>query len=406
MSEQKKQVLYISYDGMTDFLGQSQVLPYLAGLSKLGYHFHLISFEKPDRFKKFRGDIQSLCDTHHISWYPLSYTKKPPLLSTLYDVWRMQRLAFKLHQQHAFSIVHCRSYLAALVGLKLKRRHGVKFVFDMRGFWADERVDGGLWNLANPIYNTVYNFFKRKENEFFNQADHIVSLTEEGKKELLSWEKVARKETDVTVIPCCVDTNLFNPEAINPDQKRKLKESLNIANEEFILGYVGSIGTWYMLDEMLAFFKILLTKNMKAKFLFITGEDPLVILGKAKELEIPTEKLVVVSSIHKYVPLHISLFDYSIFFIRPSFSKKASSPTKQGEIMAMGIPLICNSGVGDTDTIVKKYNSGIVLEELSDISFQAVDLHTHSFLPQILREGAINYFSLTKGVELYDEILR
>jgi hypothetical protein len=52
--------------------------------------------------------------------------------------------------------------------------------------------------------------------------------------------------------------------------------------------------------------------------------------------------------------LNISLFDTSIFFIRPTYSKKASSPTKQGEIMAMGIPLICNYGVGDTDEIVKK----------------------------------------------------
>ena len=40
-----KNVLYISYDGMTDPLGQSQVLPYLSGLSKEGYSFHLISFE-------------------------------------------------------------------------------------------------------------------------------------------------------------------------------------------------------------------------------------------------------------------------------------------------------------------------------------------------------------------------
>ena len=38
-------ILYLSYDGMTDPLGQSQVLPYLAGLSKKGFRFHLISFE-------------------------------------------------------------------------------------------------------------------------------------------------------------------------------------------------------------------------------------------------------------------------------------------------------------------------------------------------------------------------
>ena len=49
-----KNVLYISYDGMTDPLGQSQVLPYISGLNKHGITFHLISFEKPARFKQNR----------------------------------------------------------------------------------------------------------------------------------------------------------------------------------------------------------------------------------------------------------------------------------------------------------------------------------------------------------------
>ncbi len=37
MKNKKGHILYISYDGMTDPLGQSQVLPYLKGLAKKGY---------------------------------------------------------------------------------------------------------------------------------------------------------------------------------------------------------------------------------------------------------------------------------------------------------------------------------------------------------------------------------
>jgi hypothetical protein len=86
-------VLYISYDGMTDPLGQSQVLPYLSGLSKEGFKFHLISFEKEEKFKIHREHIQAICDRDGIVWHPLKYTKKPPMLSTLYDVTRMRKLA-------------------------------------------------------------------------------------------------------------------------------------------------------------------------------------------------------------------------------------------------------------------------------------------------------------------------
>ena len=71
-----------------------------------------------------------------------------------------------------------RSYLPALVGLRMKRRLGVPFVFDMRGFWPEERVEGGLWDLSNPLFRTVFGYFKRREAEFLNEAGHIVSLTE------------------------------------------------------------------------------------------------------------------------------------------------------------------------------------------------------------------------------------
>ena len=56
-----RKILYISYDGMTDPLGQSQVLPYLVGLTKKGCQFHLISFEKQERFEKFESTIRQIC---------------------------------------------------------------------------------------------------------------------------------------------------------------------------------------------------------------------------------------------------------------------------------------------------------------------------------------------------------
>ena len=397
----KNRVLYISYDGMTDPLGQSQVLPYLKGLVQKGYNISLISFEKPERYEQLRQQIQAECEEHTIAWYPSVYTKTPPLLSTIKDVRKMRKTALKLHQREPFDIVHCRSYIAALVGLKMKRKFNTKFVFDMRGFWADERVEGGIWNRKHFIFNLAYSFFKKKELQFFKAADHVVSLTESGKNEILSWKSLENKTPDISVIPCCVDDVLFNPESINPHRKRKLKAALGIEEEHQVLGYVGSIGTWYMLDEMLDFFNVQLQKNNKLKFLFVTGESPQHILEKAVERNIPKEALIITSTSHKYVPLHISLFDCSIFFIRPTFSKKASSPTKQGELMAMGVPVICNSGVGDTDAIINKYNAGTVLQNLTDEEYKKIDLDQLNTDSKAIRNGAIDYFGLSKGVEMY-----
>ena len=351
LNGKSKNILYLSYDGMTDPLGQSQVLPYLIGLTKEGFHFHIISFEKHHRFEMHKTHIQKICDENNIIWYPNSYTQKSPLFTTIWDVYRMKKLAIKLHKKFDFHIVHCRSYISALVGLSMKKQFGTKFIFDMRGFWADERIDGGLWDLKSPIFRVVYNYFKKKEISYFKNSDYTISLTQNGKSEIESWEVFKLNPPKIQIIPCCVDLELFNPDTIDEVDKNNLKFQLGLKESDFVLGYVGSIGTWYMLSEMLDCFKVLKQENTNAKFLFVTGEKPEKIIKVVEQKNIKTEDVIITSCLHKDVPLNISLFDSSIFFIRPTYSKKASSPTKQGEIMAMGIPLICNYGVGDREEV-------------------------------------------------------
>ena len=397
-------ILYLSYDGMTDSLGQSQVLPYLKGLTKEGYKFHIISFEKPERFEKFRNDIQAICDENNITWHPLTYTKNPPLLSTIYDVRRMRSLTRSLHKTFDFKIIHCRSYLSAMVGLGMKRSFGTKFLFDMRGFWADERVEGKIWSLKNPVFKIVYNFFKKKEKEYFLNADYIVSLTHAGKKEITSWKGYEHLESRMEVIPCCVDLDKFDSTKITLEQKKEARATFNFSENDRILGYVGSIGTWYMLDEMLQFFKKYQSNYPTAKFLFISGENRSIIVERAKFFEIDENLIYVKSVLHSEVAKFISIFDASVFFIIPTFSKTASSPTKQGELMAMGIPIFCNSGVGDTEWVVNQYHAGNALELEPVMDYSKFDFTLSNFDIEKTKFGAKEFYGLETGVSRYLKI--
>lgn len=396
-SSSLKHVLYLSYDGMTDPLGQSQVLPYLIGLSKKEYVFTLVSFEKQERFEKDKAIIQKICADSNIDWKPQFYTKKPPVLSTLKDIWKMNRLAKKIHASKPIQLIHCRSYISALIGLGFKRKQGVKFLFDMRGFWADERVEGNIWNLKNPLFKWVYSYFKKKEKQFFSESDGIISLTHAGKKIILDWNLPNVSSDKIEVIPCCVDLNLFNLESVQLEKKQEIQKNLKLEGK-FIVGYIGSIGTWYMLPEMLQTFKKIKAKKTNAIFLFVTKDNSDSIIREAEKIGIQTDSICITSSIHSEVPTYISLFDLSIFYIRPSFSKQASSPTKQGEIMAMGVPIICNSGVGDTTEIIQKYQSGIV-----DWNEDSLDQLKSLFNKERTISGAKDFFDLTLGTEKYAE---
>lgn len=387
---------------MTDPLGQSQVLPYLKKLAEKNIKIHLVSFEKPAAFLQHREAIEKFVQSSNIIWHPLSYTKYPPIFSTIYDVWKMYKKAKDLASIHPIELVHCRSYIAALVGEKLKRKLKLKFIFDMRGFYADERVDGKIWNLKNPIYRLIYFFFKNKERDFIEQADYVVCLTYKAKEIIHSWSYA--QKCLIEVIPCCADLERFDALKVDTHQKSDLQHKLGIASDDIVVSYLGSIGTWYMLSEMLDFFSVFLKKHPKAKFLFITGDSKSHILQEAIQKNIPEKCILIQKAAYSDVPLYASLSTFSLFFILPVFSKSASSPTKQGELMGLQIPIICNAGVGDTDYVVNTYHSGKLVTEFSTLEYQKViDL-----LPQILalnkseiRKGAEAFYSLEIGVERY-----
>ena len=393
---------------MTDPLGQSQVIPYLNGLSAKGHELFLISCEKNPAHDEEYKTVALLLKENKIKWFPLKYTSKPPVLSTIYDVMKIKKLAKKIIKENSIEIIHCRSYIASLAGLVMKKKYGLKFIFDMRGFYADERIDGNLWNLKNPVYKSVYKYFKRKEKQFLFNADYIISLTENAKNIIQGW-KLTPKLLPIEVIPCCADMDVFNKKNINEEEKNKWRKKLKIDDSDFILSYIGSLGTWYMPNEMLDFFKVLLKEKKNSKFLFITPDIPATIIEKAISKGIPTDSIIVQKAARNDVATLISLSGISIFFIKPVFSKSASSPTKMGEIMGIGVPLICNANVGDVDTIINNSHAGYIINTLDEQNYEAaIEAMTGLLKTEStdIRKSAEKYFSLQSGIEKYDNIYR
>jgi len=85
----------------------------------------------------------------------------------------------------------------------------------------------------------------------------------------------------------------------------------------------------------------------------------------------------------------------------------SSSPTKHGEIMAMGIPLVTNSGVGDVAEIVERYHSGIVIHEFDEPGYRSAAQQLasgRSFSKEEIRRGATEFYSLDTAIGKYNKI--
>ncbi|MBX3164492.1 MAG: glycosyltransferase [Bacteroidetes bacterium] len=397
-----KNTLYITFDGLSDPLGQSQILPYLIGIAQNGFHIHILSCEKKERLDREKENILSRIKNTSIEWDYIIYKENGSFFSRLQYIHQLRTKAYRLRKTKNFSLVHCRSYLASLIGLNFKRQYNIPFLFDARGFWADERIDGGIWKKSNPIENLFYNFFKQKEKQFILRSDANVFLTNAAVTELEKFfpAEILRKKT--TVIPCCTNTNLFSKE------NAKQISLPNISENAHILVYTGSIGTWYytkeMIDCVLAWKKFI----PEIKLLVLTNDK--IELEKILSLYNEEEKqtVVSVSASHKDVASYLVLAKASIFFIKPAYSKIASSPTKMAECWAMDLPIITNSGIGDNDLFFNTHQGGILTNAFTEEEYEtackkylALSVPTGTY-----RKIASDFFDNTMAIEKYTSIYK
>ena len=314
-TDQKESLLYITYDGILEPLGQSQVLSYLENLSSQ-FEVHLVSYEKNSDIKNLQlvQLISERVKSAGISWTPLKYHKSFSILSTSWDLIVGLLVCVKIVISNKIMLVHARSYVPSIIALLIKKILKTYFIFDMRGFWADERVDGGLWKKNGSLYN-VAKWFERK---FLLNADHIVSLTHAGITAMKQFPYLINNIPPHSVIPTCADLKHFT---VKPNK-----------NKSFTLGYVGSVGLWYDFDATLLCFNELLKVKKDSNLLIINKNEHEFIYRKIKEHEIPLEHIKIISASFQEIPKYINSMDAGIFFIKPYFSKQASAPTKLAEL--------------------------------------------------------------------------
>lgn len=385
-------MLYLSYDGALEPLGQSQVVPYLRGLAGLGAAITLISFEKRHDLRAL-GRVAALSEQlarHGIRWIPLAYHKRPSVPATLYDVAAGVAHGARVVRRERIEIVHARSYVAGLMAWLLKRVFGLWFLFDMRGFWADERVEAGLWPAGGAVYRAV----KRLERRLFADADEIVTLADRGRRILAAWPGIDGGR--VTVIPTCVDLERF-PQAVRP--------AFRPARTAPVLAYTGSVGTWDLLPEMLEFFRETLRRFPAARFMILT-RNPGEAMRAVERAGLASAAVTIETVGPEAIPARLAHVDVGLALHKPGFARQASCPTKTAEYLAMGLPVVTNDAVGDMETIIGARGVGVVLSEFSSSTYAAAldrleGLWADPALPDRCRQVAEDTFSLELGVSRY-----
>lgn len=389
-------VLYVSYDGMAEPLGQGQVIAYLERLADENA-IHIVSFEKPaDLDEPARmATVRDRLSKAGIGWTPMRYHSRPSAPATAYDILRGQAVVLALAHRLRADIVHVRSYVPALMALPVRRILGAKLLFDIRGFWPDERVDGGLWPKDGALYRTS----KRLERNFFRAADHVVTLTQASVPVIEEFGYWDGTPPSITVIPTCANLDLFAP---SPNPRSEMP---------FTVGYVGSFGTWYLLDETLRLFEAIRAEQPDSRMLIVNRHEHDAVRAAAARTGVDATLIEIAGASHGDVPQLINRMHCASALIRPCFSKISSAPTKLAEYLGCGVPCVGNTGVGDMDMILEGRRVGVAMksfdrETLRNAARSIVAMAREPDIAVRCRNTSLDLFSLSSGVESYRTIYR
>lgn len=338
--------VYVSYDGALDPLGASQAVSYVLGLTTRGVRFVLISFEKPERWRdvKARAAMQKRLDAAGVRWRPLRYHKAPRLPATLWDILRGAAAVRREVARSGATLVHCRGDVAMAMARWARLSARTRLLYDVRGFFSDERTESGSWRRGSMVDRAV----QAVERANLRRADGLVVLTRAALAVLSS--RYSRLPPH-RIIPTCVDLSAFTPAPVQEPR-------------EFALAYVGSLGTWYMTREMVDFARTA-GRVLGGRVLFLTPD-----VDAAQRAGAVGDWVETRMSPPADVPGWLRRTRAVFFFIRATPAKKASCPTKLGEALASGVPVVTNVGIGDVDELIESEGVGVLVDRFTDESYR------------------------------------
>lgn len=385
-------VLFIAYHSASYPIMESQGFAYISGLAEEGINYSILTFENKNTILESRQRISELVSP--VKWRYLLYHSKPRFLATSLDILCGMFSVLSMVRKGKIGVIHARGFIPALIGFLPARFCKVKLFFDTRGLLADKYVGGGLLSPRSATYRLM----RLGEDYLLKKSDYFTVETNKHAQIIRSFKNGLSDKMEV--IPCCVDIKKFH---------RPLKSNNFNSNHKFNLIYLGQVGTWYLIGEMLDLFKVVSKRIPNSYFTFLTHDEPESIYSIAKDKGVDASRIAVKVLKMQEIPNYLNGCQAGVFFINP-YKRYNSSPIKFGEYLASGMPVIVNSGIGDCDEVVLKEKTGVVIDDFSLQEYERAAEELNSLMSEghILRERCVRaaerHFSLEMGIKKYLDI--
>lgn len=385
---------FVSYDGLLDPLGQSQILPYLKGLASEGYKFLILSFEKTERSANQIDHLQRELNKFGISWVPLpfKYGRFEYFKRILKGAWLVRNLA----RRHNPILLHARSILPAsmlvLAGLK------IPLVYDIRAF-AGEWIDAGRL-ISGGLQARMFQWL---EEHLIRTAAGLVVLDQSGADYLKQVYPLIR--APIKVIPTCTNLDAF-PTPILPIPAERA------GPYHFV--FLGGARFPYRPDLALLLVQQLLAQGIDCSIDFINERDHEVIQAACGNLGFPLDRCRIFSLPQNEVPAALVHYHTGFVFNTSGRWRSMSSPTKIGEYLGAGLHVVGLSGIHALDrlaaqepAVVDVFRESDLLAGLAPSRIAELLVHLQaSTRPERARYLARQHYDIAIAHRNYSELYR
>lgn len=361
------ELLYLTQDGLLEPLMHSQVVRVVERLTSLGWRYRILSLEKEKdladgpRVRRLRSRLEAA----GVRWEFAAFDWAQSPSAAANNLGFLTGRAVELARSGLIRGIHARAYVPAVAALAAWNATGISWVFDARGYWIDERLEEGRW-FTTPFRLGVA---RGLEHQLFTTASAVVTLTEIQAREVEArFSPLGPRPVQCITTLADYDDFIRRPVA---SLSRVPPEFLARVRGQRVVAIIGSINRSYLVDETLDLARRILKASPSTHLLVLSGQRE-EYEKRLTALAVPMERVTIVRAEHDAMPEWLSLVEWCLLLLQPnSVAKRASMPTKLGELFASGVrPLQfgCNEEVS---AWVRRAGSGLVLESVSPSALEA-----------------------------------
>lgn len=264
------------------------------------------------------------------------YLREPSARALTPDAWQeaaVGALEATLRVFKPSAVMAASNWENALPALKAARALGVPFFYEIRGFWEVTRAS------REPDWAQSAEYRQAVEHKTWiaQQADRVFTLNGFMRDELVRRGVPAER---IELVP----NGVSRLPALKPADSN-LKQKLGIAEDERVIGYIGSFNPYEGLDQLLDACAELVRQGEKLKLLLVGDNQPLIGASAARVADTgltdtPPWLIQVGRVHHEQVADYYALLDAVVIPRKPLAVCQLVPPMKAAEALAYGKRLV------------------------------------------------------------------